>query len=408
MIKRRCADFELSAIGFFGFRVHAQIDLYNRFQINGFCNQFRHLYRLHLSTIGFFGFQISILGELKNSIDMPSNPPSENQGDAILVEVQEEKRSIQGGAIIPVSSLHDNPNDRIKWWPIYYEDNKCIGKVQLSIRITIASDETTQGVLIVYDYELNIGWGKSISLTAPPPGQMTIRSPSGPPVTSVPSQNSELVVYPSHMQQDGRFSTLKNVSELAKVLVKLKLVFSVATATVERCFSEMKLVKTDLRNRIGDEFLNDCSIVHPLDFEARSATAGNSSHRFLKVPKHRQNQEGVKTYRNGGDNSRRKQRRKTATVSGGCLCSPAVRVHSGRSVRGKTDGTAVKQSTHDVCCSPEGRCGEEGRRKRWIIKVTSSNSNSFMKAELDIGGLTLGGLIRRKWSKAVNGGLGGH
>ncbi|KAL4560060.1 hypothetical protein LXL04_032208 [Taraxacum kok-saghyz] len=147
---------------------------------------------------------------------MPSNPPSDkderfedaeyrkvtigflinfpkNQGDAILVEVQEEKRSIQGGAIIPVSSLHDNPNDRIKWWPIYYEDNKCIGKVQLSIRSTIASDETTQGVLIVYDYELNIGWGKSISLTAPPPGQMTIRSSSGPPVTSVPSQNSELV-----------------------------------------------------------------------------------------------------------------------------------------------------------------------------------------------------------------------
>ncbi|KAL4588055.1 hypothetical protein LXL04_000933 [Taraxacum kok-saghyz] len=98
-------------------------------------------FRLHLSAIGFFGFQISILGELKNSIDMPSNPPSdkderfedaeyrkvtigiclrlgiglyhdffpENQGDVILVEVQEEKRSIQGGAIIPVSSLHDNP-----------------------------------------------------------------------------------------------------------------------------------------------------------------------------------------------------------------------------------------------------------------------------------------------------------
>ncbi|KAI3525329.1 hypothetical protein L2E82_51561 [Cichorium intybus] len=67
----------------------------------------------------------------------------ENQGDALLVEVQGEKRSIQGRAIIPVSSLHDNPNDRVKWWPIYYEENECIGKVQLSISSTITSDETT-------------------------------------------------------------------------------------------------------------------------------------------------------------------------------------------------------------------------------------------------------------------------
>ncbi|PWA49521.1 RNA recognition motif (RRM)-containing protein [Artemisia annua] len=74
-----------------------------------------------------------------------------------------------------------------------------------------AKDENAKGV-IVYDYELNIGWGKSVSLPsqslpAPPPGQMAIRSkegatvilsgPSGPPITSVPSQNSELVLTPN-------------------------------------------------------------------------------------------------------------------------------------------------------------------------------------------------------------------
>nr|KAJ0185244.1 hypothetical protein LSAT_V11C900505660 [Lactuca sativa] len=68
-----------------------------------------------------------------------------------------------------------------------------------------------QGV-IVYDYELNIGWGKLVSLPsqslpASPPGQMAIGSkegatvilsgPSGPPVTSVPSQNSESVLTPN-------------------------------------------------------------------------------------------------------------------------------------------------------------------------------------------------------------------
>jgi len=85
----------------------------------------------------------------------------------------------------------------------------------------------------------------------------------------------ELSVYPSHMQQDERFANLKSISELAKKLVdtkmhlffpliyrlvKLTLVLPVATATVERCFSAMKLVKSDLRNRIADGFLNDCLI----------------------------------------------------------------------------------------------------------------------------------------------------
>ncbi|KAK1416633.1 hypothetical protein QVD17_25748 [Tagetes erecta] len=69
----------------------------------------------------------------------------ENQGDALLLQVQGEKRIIQGRAIIPISSLNDNLNDRIKWWPVYHEDddNECIGKVQLSITSTVTSDETT-------------------------------------------------------------------------------------------------------------------------------------------------------------------------------------------------------------------------------------------------------------------------
>ena len=85
----------------------------------------------------------------------------------------------------------------------------------------------------------------------------------------------ELDVYPSHMQEDGKFANLKSISDLAKVmvetdvhlsfpliylLVKLSLILPVATATVERCFSAMKLVKSVLRNRISDEFLNDCVI----------------------------------------------------------------------------------------------------------------------------------------------------
>jgi hypothetical protein len=36
--------------------------------------------------------------------------------------------------------------------------------------------------------------------------------------------------------------------------MKLVLVFSIATATVERCFSKMKLIKTDLRNWMSDDY----------------------------------------------------------------------------------------------------------------------------------------------------------
>ncbi|XP_051197134.2 protein RRC1 [Lolium perenne] len=70
-----------------------------------------------------------------------------------------------------------------------------------------AAKDEMQGV-VVYDYELKIGWGKSVALPsqalpAPPPGHMAIRSkegssviisgPGGPPVASVTPQTSELV-----------------------------------------------------------------------------------------------------------------------------------------------------------------------------------------------------------------------
>lgn len=73
-----------------------------------------------------------------------------------------------------------------------------------------AAKDEMQGV-VVYEYELKIGWGKSVALPsqalpAPPPGHMAIRSKeggtvilsgSGTPVPPVPSQNSELVLTPN-------------------------------------------------------------------------------------------------------------------------------------------------------------------------------------------------------------------
>jgi U2-associated protein SR140 len=52
-----------------------------------------------------------------------------------------------------------------------------------------AARDEMQGV-IVYDYELRIGWGKAVSLPAqalpaPPPGQMAIRAKEGATVSNV-------------------------------------------------------------------------------------------------------------------------------------------------------------------------------------------------------------------------------
>ncbi|XP_060195122.1 uncharacterized protein LOC132624347 [Lycium barbarum] len=75
--------------------------------------------------------------------------------------------------------------------------------------------------------------------------------------------------------RDSKFLNLKGIKDLAIVmektkldqiwslvylLVKLTLVLPVATASVERAFSSMKFIKNDLRNRIGEEFLNGCLV----------------------------------------------------------------------------------------------------------------------------------------------------
>lgn len=42
----------------------------------------------------------------------------------------------------------------------------------------------------------------------------------------------------------------------------LVLTLHVATATVERSFPAMKCIKSNLRNRIGDQWMNDCLIIY--------------------------------------------------------------------------------------------------------------------------------------------------
>ncbi|KAH6820767.1 hypothetical protein C2S53_018952 [Perilla frutescens var. hirtella] len=90
----------------------------------------------------------------------------------------------------------------------------------------------------------------------------------------LPQQLNNFIV---NVRCDSRFSAITNLGNLARKmvitgkhsvfplvyrLIELSLVLPVATASVERAFSAMKTVKTDLRNRMGDEWLNDSLVVY--------------------------------------------------------------------------------------------------------------------------------------------------
>ena len=100
------------------------------------------------------------------------------------------------------------------------------------------------------------------------------------------------------MRDDERFSNLQTIAELSQKMVeirrhnrypmvyrllKLVLVLPVATATTERCFSAMKIVKTYLRNRIGDKFMSNSLICYVEKEEMLKVTNEVVVSRFMKM-----------------------------------------------------------------------------------------------------------------------------
>ena len=87
----------------------------------------------------------------------------------------------------------------------------------------------------------------------------------------------ELNIYVDVMKRTPEFIACDTLSDLALKLVQkryhltfplvyrlitLALTLPVATASVERVFSAMKIIKSDLRNKIGDDWLNDLMICY--------------------------------------------------------------------------------------------------------------------------------------------------
>ena len=93
--------------------------------------------------------------------------------------------------------------------------------------------------------------------------------------TDLVQLSSQLNMFIVDVRNDTRFQQVKNLNELSiklvetkkhdrfkqvYLLLKLVLILPVATASVERVFSGMNYVKTKLRNKMGDQYLNDCLV----------------------------------------------------------------------------------------------------------------------------------------------------
>ena len=88
---------------------------------------------------------------------------------------------------------------------------------------------------------------------------------------------TQLQMYIYDVRKEVEFAEIEDLGSLAKKmvatrkaqayplvyrLIELALLLPVATASVEKVFSAMNIVKTDLRNRMGDEWMNDSLVVY--------------------------------------------------------------------------------------------------------------------------------------------------
>jgi hypothetical protein len=112
----------------------------------------------------------------------------------------------------------------------------------------------------------------------------------------------QLGLYIHDGRDDDRFSNLQTPAELSQKMVetrkhdhypmvyrllKLVLVLPVATATVEGCFLAMKIVKTHLRNRIGDEHMSNSLICYVTKGEMMKLSNEAVVRRFMKMKERR-------------------------------------------------------------------------------------------------------------------------
>jgi hypothetical protein len=96
-------------------------------------------------------------------------------------------------------------------------------------------------------------------------------------IVQLTTLNDQLETYIIDMRSSEEFAPLKGIGQLAEKMVEMKknivyslvyslvtlsLILPIATATVERAFLAMNIVKNRLRNRMGDQWMNDCLVTY--------------------------------------------------------------------------------------------------------------------------------------------------
>ncbi|XP_042059359.1 zinc finger MYM-type protein 1-like [Salvia splendens] len=112
------------------------------------------------------------------------------------------------------------------------------------------------------------------------------------------SLDCQLDIFMEDMRRDNDFQNLQDLSSLSMklvetkrdvaypfvfLLIKLILILSVATASVESVFSGMAFMKNKLRNRIGDKPLNDCLTTFIKKEMFLQVSDDDIAHRFEKM-----------------------------------------------------------------------------------------------------------------------------
>ncbi|PON38807.1 pesticidal crystal cry8Ba protein [Parasponia andersonii] len=84
-------------------------------------------------------------------------------GDYLVVDVQDSKGHLYGRVQVQVAAIADNPDEKLRWWPIYSDpEHESVGRVQLYINYTTSpSDHPKCGSVaetMAYDFLLEVAF----------------------------------------------------------------------------------------------------------------------------------------------------------------------------------------------------------------------------------------------------------
>ncbi|CAH8374965.1 unnamed protein product [Eruca vesicaria subsp. sativa] len=82
-------------------------------------------------------------------------------GDDLIIEVRDSKGQILGRVVAQLAAIVDDPNEKVRWWPIYHEpEHELIGRIQLHLSYSSSLDEKTKCGLVAetsaYDIILEV------------------------------------------------------------------------------------------------------------------------------------------------------------------------------------------------------------------------------------------------------------